>query len=167
MKSIYDSGGELAWIPSSTLRRDCDLVAEGETFGQLRWQSAFRATAIAACTEATWQFQLEGFLFRQWVTIQRYGDLKPEAVFQAYPSFNGVLEFRDGRAFHFDSNFWLTKWIWCDSEGLERIRMDRHLTLRTEGSLHLPADSLTLTELPLLTLLGWYLIQIVTDLRLR
>ena len=152
-------------MPASTLRRDCDLVANGDVYAQLRWQGAFRALAYGSCAEATWQFKLEGFLFRQWVTIHRLGEEKPVAIFHAQPSFNGTLQLADGRTFSWESNFWLTKWIWCDEEAMELARVQRHLTLRTEGSLNVPDEALANKDVPLLILLGWYLIQLVSDLR--
>lgn len=165
LKAISESDGELQWLPTSAFHRDCVLVSRGEVYARLRWQQAFRALAVATTHSGEWSFTLEGFLLRQWVRIRREGESEAIAVFQAQPSFNGVLEFGDGRAFYWDSNFWLTKWLWCDGDGMERLRMNRHLTLRTEGSLFVAQECLTLDETPLLVVLGWYLIQIVTDLR--
>ena len=164
MKSIHESDGELAWLPLSTFRRDCELVSGSERFAEIEWQSAFQALATAQCADGVWAFRLEGFLFRQWVSIILPDTTEPMAVFQAQPSFNGVLDFGD-RAYYWESNFWLTKWIWSTKDGTELIRMQRHLTLRTEGSLQISPDALANPDVPLLSLLGWYLIQIVTDVR--
>jgi hypothetical protein len=164
-RSMRESDGELAWLPASSFRRDSDLVDHGAVIGILRWHRAFQAFARAECAEGTWIFKLEGFLFRQWIAVHTPAGASRIAVFQASPSFNGVLELADGRAFYWDSNFWLTKWIWSDEDGVELMRVQRHLTLRTEGSLIIPQECLAREEMPLLTMLGWYLIQIVTDLR--
>lgn len=165
IKTIESSEGELQWLPTSSRQRDSALVSGRDVYARLHWQQAFRAIARAQTHDQAWIFTLEGFVFRQWVTIRRDGSDDVEAIFQAQPSFNGTLEFGDGRSFYWDSNFWLTKWVWCDVEGMERLRMHRHLTLRTEGSLYVAEECATLAETPLLTVLGWYLIQIVTDLR--
>lgn len=165
MKPLPTSDGELAWLPLSALRRDSELVSGSDVFARVRWQSAFQALATGETADGFWRFKLEGFLLRQWINIYASGEERPLAVFQAQPSLNGVLEFADGRAYHWDSNFWLTKWIWSDENGLELMRVQRHLTFRTEGSVVLVPEALPQPDVPLLTVLGWYLIQIVTDLR--
>ena len=87
------------------------------------------------------------------------------ANFQSGPSFNGVLEYGDGRAFYWDSNFWLTKWIWSNEENFELMRVQRNLSLRTEGALAIDTSFIAVRELPLMTLLGWYLIMCLSDIR--
>ncbi|HVT02526.1 MAG TPA: hypothetical protein VHL58_04015 [Thermoanaerobaculia bacterium] len=133
---------------------------------QLRWQKMFQALASGDSTDGVWLFKLQGFLFRQFVAVHRLGEPEPEAIFNASPSFNGVLEIKGGRSYYWDSNFWLTKWIWTDVEGAEIMHAQRHLTIRMEGSLSIPHEFLSNEDLPLLALLGWYMIQIVSDLRI-
>ncbi|MGA7616235.1 MAG: hypothetical protein WBX15_13755 [Thermoanaerobaculia bacterium] len=166
MKQISDCTGILDWIPSSALRRDSVLRHADDVYAELQWKRSFGAIAEAETFEAKWSLKLEGFLFRQWVTIRKPGESMPVAMFQASPSFNGTLEFPDGHRYHWDSNFWLTRWIWSDTRGMELIRMQRHLSLRTEGCVEVVSDeSIGNPDLPLLTVLGWYLIVLVTDLR--
>lgn len=167
--SIYEPlttcDGELAWVPTSAFKRDSELRDGSNVYGRLEWQSAFRAVATASAFGAVWRFELEGFLLRQWIRVYRPDSSTAIAVFQAAPSFNGVVEFADGRAYYWDSNFWLTKWIWSTGENLELARVSRHLTVRPEGSVLVPTELLAHDDLPLLLLLGWYIITIVSDIR--
>ncbi len=165
MKPITDTTGELAWLQASAWKRDCDLHDGNDVVATLRWQSAFQASAVGETYGGTWRFKLEGFLFRQWVRIERQDYADERANFQGGPSYNGVLEFGDGRGFYWDSNFWLTKWIWSDEQGFELMRVQRNLSLKTEGLVTVDTTFLPLAELPLMTLLGWYLIMLLSDIR--
>lgn len=133
--------------------------------GSLQWQSAFQAAAFGQTLEGRWRFKLQGIVFKQWVRIEPPEGSEERAVFQARPSFSGTLEYGDGRAFHWDSNFWLTSWIWSDEEGIELMRVERTLSLRAEGFVRIDPPALERPEIPLLTLLGWYLIMLLSDLR--
>ena len=130
----------------------------------LRWQSAFQAAAAAEAAGSAWKFKLEGFLFRQWIRVEADGQ-ESQAVFTAQPSLNGILEYGDGRAFYWDSNFWLTKWIWSDEHGHELMRVQRSLTFKAEGGVVIDSTFLAQSELPLLIVLGWYVIMVLTDVR--
>lgn len=164
MKPIRDSEPPLTWIQPSLLSRVWELRDVDASVATLEWRSAYQAFAIGTTATGQWSFRLEGF-FRSWVTIRRLSRDEPPALFRALPSFNGKLELPDDRLLSWDSNFWLTKWIWSAPDGLEIMRMSRHLTLRTEGTLEWDARVTTIDELPMLALLGWYLIILVSDYR--
>jgi hypothetical protein len=165
LKPIAESSSELAWVQASAWKRDCDLHDGNDIVATLRWQSAFQAAAIGETAEGIWRFKLEGFLFRQWVHIEQEGGDGERANFQGAPSLNGVLEYSDGRAFYWDSNFWLTKWIWSDEHGFELMRVQRNLSLKTEGTVSFDSSFLAQREIPLMTILGWYAIMVVSDFR--
>lgn len=164
MKPIRQAEAPLVWVQPSLLARKWELRDTDDVVATLEWRSAYQAYAIAATGDEHWSFRLEGF-FRSWVTV-RHGDAgAPVATFRALPSFNGKLETDDDRLLSWDSNFWLTKWIWSASDGLEIMRMSRSLTLRTEGTAEWDPRMTGIAELPMLTLLGWYLIVLVSDIR--
>ena len=131
----------------------------------VHWRSAFKATALGGAAEGEWRFSLEGFIFRQWINVIPVGAEKPVGVFQAGPSFNGVLELQGGRSYYWDSNFWLTNWIWSDGDGNEILRVGRDLSLVAQGPLEIAPDMLANSDVPLLSILGWYLIVLVSDFR--
>lgn len=166
MKPLNQSPGDLAWQQSDGTRRDSELRHGDETYALLRWHSAFKAHASGETADGTWKFKLEGFLFKQWVTIHPAGGDEIIAVFQALPSLNGVLEFAHGPSYYWDSNFWLTKWIWTDADGSELMRVHRNLSLKAEGTVEIEPQWAETPEIPLLTVLGWYLIILLTDIRL-
>lgn len=166
MKSLNQSPGDLGWRQSDGTRRDSELRHGDEIYALLRWHSAFKALASGETADGTWKFKLEGFLFKQWVTIHPAGGDEIIAVFQALPSLNGVLEFAHGPSYYWDSNFWLTKWIWTDTDGSELMRVHRNLSLRAEGTVEIEPQWAETPEIPLLTVLGWYLIILLTDIRL-
>lgn len=165
MKPIAECTDTLTWVAPTGWKKDCDLRDGDDLVATLRWQSAFQAAAIGETADGIWHFQLEGFFLRQWVRLKPKHNEKEHAVFQALPSFNGILEYGDGRAFYWDSNFWLTKWIWSNEQGDEVIRAQRNLSLKAEGHMEIDSMFRGRTEISALALLGWYLIMIVSDLR--
>jgi len=165
VKSILDNDCDLAWRQTSAIKRDCELVGQGDLFAQIEWQSSFKASAIATTDGNRWRFRLEGFVFRQWITIETADSNQAVGLFQAQPSFNGTLELPSGRMYTWESNFWLTKWLWSDAEGRELVRVDRNLSLKTEGAVAITGDGMDNPDLTLMITLGWYLIVLVTDLR--
>lgn len=164
MKPIRLAQAPLVWVQPSLLARKWELRDSDDVVARLEWESAYQASAVATTESGTWSFKLAGF-FRSWVTIRRLDAEEPVAMFRALPSFNGKLELPDDRVLSWDSNFWLTKWIWSASDGLEIMRMSRNLSLRTEGTTDWDPRVTNIVELPMLTLLGWYLIVLVSDIR--
>ncbi|MGH9457160.1 MAG: hypothetical protein ACRD2J_05910 [Thermoanaerobaculia bacterium] len=166
LKPLAATSGDLVWAQASAWRRDCELRDGSDVVATLRWARTFQATALGESAHGHWRLKLEGFLFKQWVRVEPVTGVSSEsAVFRASPSFNGILEYGDGRSFYWDSNFWLTKWIWTDGESVELIRAERSLSLRTEGSMRIDPGFVVRPEAPLLALLGWYLIMLLTDVR--
>jgi hypothetical protein len=165
LKSIAETSGELAWVQASNWKRDCDLHDGSDVVATLRWQSAFRAAAVAGTAESLWHFRLEGFLLKQWIRIEQVSGGDDRATFQGTASLNGILEYGDGRGVYWDSNFWLTKWIWSDEKGFELMRVQRNLSLKTEGTITYDTSFLGQREIPLLTVLGWYIIMVLSDIR--
>jgi len=164
LKPIPETELPLIWVQPSLLSRYWELRDADDLVATLEWKSAYQASAIGITESGRWSFKLEGF-FRSWVTVRRLDREEPPSVFRALPSFNGKLELPDDRRLSWDSNFWLTKWIWSATDGLELMRMSRNLSLRTEGSVEWDARMARIPELPVLTLLGWYLIILVSDFR--
>lgn len=164
MKPIRETEEPLVWVQPSLMTRSWELRDVDSIAGSLEWKSAYQASAIGTTASGQWSLKLEGF-FRSWVTVRRLDREEPAALFRALPSFNGKLELPDDRVLSWDSNFWLTKWIWSASEGLEIMRMSRNLSLRTEGELSWDPRMTGIDELPLLAILGWYLIVLVSDYR--
>lgn len=165
MKPLAESSGSLAWSPVSSIRRDSVLRDGADIFGVVHWQSAFKAAALGGTASGEWNFVLEGFVFRQWIRVTPTGEKEPCAIFRASPSLNGVLELQGGKSYYWHSNFWLTKWIWSDEEGTDLLLFDRNLSLIAEGSLEIIPEAIPNPDVPLLSVLGWYLIVVVSDFR--
>ncbi len=165
LETVRGTEEELLWLQSSPFRRNCELRSGNHLFASLVWKSSLGAVVEGATADGRWRMRLEGLLFKQWVTIYSIDLGTDIAVFQALPSLNGVLEFKTGRRYSWDSNFWLTKWIWTDEEGREIMRVQRNLSLKAEGTVQLHPGTSRVPDLPLLTILGWYLILLLTDVR--
>ncbi len=154
----------MEWVQPSAMSRGWELHDADGVVGEIEWISSYQAQAKGRTERTEWGFTLDGFL-KPWITIERLDREAPPCAFRGTPSFNGQLELPDDRTFSWDSNFWLTKWIWSTADGIELVRMSRNISLRTEGTLEFDEEHSTLEELPLICLLGWYLMVQVTDIR--
>lgn len=164
MKPIRDTEDPLLWVQPGLLARSWELRDSDDIVATLEWKSSYQAAAVGVTADGSWSLRLDGFI-RSSVTLSRLDGDQPDVVFRALPSFNGTLELPGERVFSWDSNFWLTKWIWSSDEGLDLMRMTRNLSLRTEGGLEWDPRMSDIDELPRLAILGWYLIILVSDFR--
>ena len=164
MKPIREVSGPLEWIQPRALDRAWELRDADSVVATLEWISSYQAQAKGRTDRTEWGFTLDGFL-NPWITIERLDKEEPSRAFRGTPSFNGQLELGEERVFSWDSNFWLTKWIWTTDDGTDLVRMSRNLSLKTEGTAEWDEEHSTLEELPLIAILGWYLIIQVTDIR--
>jgi hypothetical protein len=141
-----------------------ELRAGDEVIATLRWEQAFGTLATAESADGVWTFKREGF-FQPRVTIRRSGSETNVAVFRPRWTGSGVLEFPDGRAFHWKhTNFWYSQWAWEGANGGQMLRLKNDCALlRSEGHVEVESIAQTLAELPLLTLLGWYLILLLAQ----
>jgi hypothetical protein len=149
---------ELKWVQPNTFKQEYELHAGGEVAATLRFRSSFGSFATGKSADGAWTFKRVGF-FRTSVTIRTADSETDLAVFKNNTWKNGgTLHLPDGRLFHADSNFWMTKYGFHteNSEDLVRYR-------KIGGPLHLSAvveithAARDLTELPWLVMLGWYL----------
>jgi hypothetical protein len=159
MKSILEfAGQQLKWVQPSIRNRVYELRAGDELVARLCWERGRGSPVSAETADGSWTFQREG-LFQQRVTVGVGGAETNIAVFKPGWTGSGVLEFVDGRSFRWGpTNFWYNQWAWEYAGGgqLVQLRNDFGL-LRTEGHVEVAPLAQALPELPLLSLLGWYL----------
>jgi hypothetical protein len=153
------SGLLLKWGQPSLLKREYELrTGDGELVATLHFRSSFGSFATADSPYGCWTFKRVGF-WQTKATVRSCGSDDDIAIFTNNTwSGGGTLEFSDGRTFRATTNFWQTKFEF-ETEAGEKL-----IEFQTSGLLHLSAtvqiypSFVTATELPLLVMLGFYLI---------
>ena len=157
----------LRWIQAGARGRDFDLLAGDAVLARLRWAKTSGSLALAESEDGRFSFKRTGFLSPK-VTVRAPGSASNAAIFKPNWEGDGTLELPDGRRFRWaNTNFWQSEWAFAEEggEGLVhfRPRLDAH-PLSTEVRVARRAFVRVL-ELPLLALLGLYLLILMADER--
>lgn len=164
MKKIAGlSNQTLRWVQPNTFKMYYELRAKDELAATLHFRSAFGTFATAESEDGCWTFKRVGF-FQTHVTIRSCDSGNELAGFHNNTwSGGGTLEFSDGREYPATSNFWQTRFEF------QTIASDPLVRFKTSGLIHLSAQveilpaASPLPELPLMVLLGWYLILMMQN----
>jgi hypothetical protein len=160
MRRIADlSSQSLNWEQPAALKMQYELrTGDGELAGSLRFRSSFGSFATAESADGCWTFKRVGF-WRTRVTVRSCGSDDDIAVFKNNTwSGGGTVELSNGQTFRATTNFWQTKF------GFETEAGEKLVEFATSGLLHLSATVelhprfVTLAELPLMVMFGFYLI---------
>jgi len=158
VRTIAEVGSqELEWVQPARLHRVYELHASDDVVALLRFERASLASAETAWQK--WTFQQEVFWRRQ-VTI-RSPDSADALMFMAAGMSSGTLELSQGRLLRFGAaNFWRSRWDWSDNESQSPLVHFKRRAglLKTEGPVDIETRAVTYPELPLLVVLGWYLL---------
>lgn len=105
-----------------------------------------------------WTFKREGFLHPR-VTVRLPDSNDNAATFQASWSGGGSLELPD-RVLRFGAaNFWHSQWDWQDGDKHSLVHFkNQHGFLKMEGHVVIEPGAAAVPELPLIVVLGWYLL---------
>lgn len=158
------AGQPLTWEQPKRAAHRYELRAGDTTLATLRWESAFHARAIAQTADgAAWSFERKGFggssvlvssSFSTGATFKRFG----------WGS-NGQLTLPDGRAWRWEQQgHWGTSWAWLGTDGQPLVKLQQQAGFfKMTGLVQIAPGAESLPELPLLVLLGWYLMVIMAD----
>ena len=157
------SGQSLKWEQPSALKMHYELRAGSDVVATLRFRSSFGSYATAEGDDGCWTFKRVGF-WQTKVTVRPCNSNDDIASFKNNTwSGGGTLELADGRTFPATTNFWQTKF------GFETESGEKLIQFETSGLLHLsvPVEihpaSINMSELPLMVMLGCYLIVMVQN----
>jgi hypothetical protein len=152
---------ELVWTQPRAGTPAYELYAGGNLVATLHWQRGSLAEARAAGCH--WTFKRVGF-WRPRVTVRLAGSDANLATFTAHWTGTGTLECEGEHRFVWSAeNVWHTVWAWQNTDESPLMRIDgRPKTEQggraSKGLVELTPAAGTLIELPLLVLLGWYLV---------
>lgn len=157
---------ELKWTQPKRLKRYFELRCGDDRIGTLRWEKWFGSLATAEAAEGQWTFKREGFWGLR-VTVRESGSAETIAMFELSLALDstlmtGSLLYRGGQRIRWAPSsiwHWHPRWMWVSVNGLEiaGFSSSDH-RFKTEGRLRVSTHGAGLPELPLLGLLGWYLL---------
>ena len=158
MRSISEVVSQaLVWVQPSLFQRTYELQASDDVVARLQLEGRSFATGETAWQK--WTFERAGF-WRPRVTIQIRDSGKTVVP---KPAFGGasLLDLANGRQVRFGAaNFWRSRWRWSDTVSEAPI-MEFKVNqggMRMGGRLEIEMAMLDDPELPLLAVLGWYLL---------
>lgn len=147
---------ELLWLQPVARKREHELRAGDDLVASLRFQRGSLADAEAEGKH--WTFKRQGFWHPR-VTVRVPGSDMDIATFRPHWAGGGTLEFPDGRTVRLTTaNLWQTEWAWQDKDQpLIRFK-GRHGIVKAKGAAEIEPAAASSPDMPLLVLLGWYLI---------
>lgn len=159
MRRITDyAQQEMKWEQPSAFKEQYELHVGDETIATLRFRSMWGSLANAESLDGCWSFKRVGF-FKTHVTVRPCDSEQDIAVY--YPntwSQGGTIEFPDGRKYKASTNFWMTKVDITDETDSVVIRYNIGGFFRQSALVEVMPSPLRLPELPMMVMLGWYLI---------
>lgn len=156
---------KIEWVQPKALERYFELRAGEDHLATLAFRSAFGSLANADTAGGSWTFKRVGF-FNPRITVRSAGSEADLAVYQ--PKFwgDGILRFRDGLSFSWNTaNFWATEWAFKDEagnsilvfkSGIEKGKLSD--AFKTQARIEIQPVLTPRQWLPLLAALGMYLL---------
>lgn len=154
---------DLRWIQPSTFRMLYELRTNGELAGVLSFRSAFGTLATGESEDGCWTFKRVGF-FQTRVTIRVCGEEEDLAIFRNNTwRGGGTLEVRDGERFLADTNLWQSKLQFRNESGEPLVRFKTGGLFHLNATVEIEPRAARLEQLPLIVMLGWYLIVMMNS----
>lgn len=162
MQPIPETGQqELVWVQPRARTLAYELYAGETLVATLSWQKGSQAEANAAGCQ--WIFERGGFWHSRITARAADSDAEVAALTSRWDG-TGTLECAGGRRFRWSAeNLWHTQWAWQDADGIPLMHFGGKPGAEkggraSKGVVELTPAAVALTELPLLVLLGWYLV---------
>jgi hypothetical protein len=171
MRSIREVAERpLRWTQPSALSREYELRDGDEVLATLRWQKTFGSLALAESADGAWSFKRSGFLGPK-VTVRVPGSETEVGVFKPGWRGEGTLRLSNGRGYQWvNTSFWHSEWAFADEAGEPLIRFKPEfdstavpLFFTHAAAVKLEPSALSVPDLSLLTVLGWYLMVLMSE----
>jgi hypothetical protein len=161
MRALRDAApSTLSWQQPRAMRAEYELRAGDELLAILRKSGAFGMPMEAEIGTARFTLKTEGFLHSR-ITVREAGATGEPAVFGRTGFLGkGQLALPDGRSYRWRmTSFWGGRWAFLDDSDRPLVSFtSRNRFFRTGCDVEIAPGALARPELPLLILLGWYLL---------
>jgi len=159
MRAIREAApSNLSWQQPRAFKAEYELRAGDELLAKLWSPSSFSATMGAEIGASQFSLMAEGF-FRKRIAVREVGAVGVAAYFQK-GGFEGELALADGRGYRWKMmRFWSSRWAFVDDSDRPLVSFQARSQLFRAGcDVEIDPGALTLAELPILVILGWYLL---------
>lgn len=148
----------LKWVQPSAFTTQFELRTDLELVGTLAFRTAFGSLATAESADGCWTFKRVGFLQTR-VTIRSCGDDRDLATFKNQTwSGGGTLELATGEKLLAETNDWRTSLQFTAKSGEVLVRFNTGGVFHLSATVVVNPQAAGMNELPLIVMLGWYLI---------
>ena len=152
------------WHTPHVMQRLYELTSGDHQLGTLQFTKMLGSLAEGRTADGAWTFKRGGFL-RPFVTIREIGADKDLGVLHTRWGGDGDLTLTNG--FHAEwmhTNFWRTRWSFQHKGGREIVHFTpHHKLLKAGATVEIPQPVSKDVPLPMLTLLGWYLMVLMSQ----
>lgn len=165
MRSIREVAEQpLRWSQPSALKREYELHAGDDVVATLRWQKTFGSLALAETAGGSWTFKRSGFL-RPKVTVRMLGSEMEVGVFKPGWGGEGTLRFSEGPCYEWqNTSFWRSEWAFANDAGESLVHFKPEPAFfKQSAEVKVELCAVALPELSLLTVLGWYLMLLLSE----
>jgi hypothetical protein len=157
---VRDLAGRTAlWERDPDVRRGWRLTAGGVPAARLRWPRLFSTMAEGTTAEGAWTFRRQGLLGRQ-LSVLENGSGRELGTFQRRWNGQGTLDLGGRRVAWAREGFWGRQWNFCGPDGARLVEFQSRGVLRRRAEVKVSHAARRSGELPVLVLLGWYLITL-------
>ncbi|HET9211305.1 MAG TPA: hypothetical protein VFR03_12940 [Thermoanaerobaculia bacterium] len=160
MRTIQEAApSTFCWQQPQAFKCEYELRAGDELLGAIRKTRRFSAAMEAEIGDTRFTFEPAGF-FRSRVAVREADAAGEPAVFQAGFCGGGQLLLPDGRSYRWKmTSFWGSRWAFLDDSDRPLVSFrPRNRVFRTGAGVEIGPGALRMPELPVLVLLGWYLL---------
>ncbi len=163
MKAISESGNHLDWIHPDAEKREYELRSGDDLLAEFDCGTS-TDSALVETFDGSWDLKFFGIANPHVIVRKDSGD-KDEARFDSSETEPGVLEFSNGRKFHWESHVWRAEWGWNDSAGNQVVSFKRDFEVgeKHEGSVTITETGSASPHLTALIVIGWYLIILAAE----
>ncbi len=163
MKKAMESARGLVWIGQQSQTHTFVLQADGVGIAKLNWEKASGSLATGTVDGESWTFKRIGY-FSPFISIRPQGENREIARLTVNMSGIGSVQFTDGERYDWVSNFWRAEWHWRTPSGALLVQFRRDFAIDDKaGAVEIPKEHLSTIHLPLLVILGWYLIVLMGE----
>jgi hypothetical protein len=165
MKTLREVAAQhLRWTDASHAPREYQLRGGEALLATLRWMKLEGSLATAEAGPRRWTFKRSGFLNPK-VRIRAEGSATDVAVLSVTSVGEGVLQGPEGRTYLWSTtNFWRSEWGFSGQGGGIVYRLKPSFaSRRLAAEVEIEPAAVSLPDLELVVLLGWYLLVLMSD----
>lgn len=163
MKPLAEAGYHLIWVRPSQDDRSYALRSGEDEVAVLRWEKSSGSLAHARSSAGSWTLKRIGFLQPR-ISVREAGASEDLAWFEPGMGGGGAVHLASGHIFRWSSNVWRAEWAWVNAAGKHGVKIHREFSVgERAGTVVIEPGVLPDRELPILIVLGWYLIILQTD----